>query len=73
MGAFSEELSAFRVLLDGLEVELKVVVDVGFLGLNFQIGRHGWLAHIESEREIGRYRGKEESRERGKEKKSGEE
>ena len=55
MGVFSEELSAFRVLLDGLGVELgcelEVVVDVGFLGLNFQIGRHGWLAHRESKRE----------------------
>ena len=55
MGAFNEELSAFRVLLDGLGVELgcelEVVVDVGFLGLNFQIGRHGWLAHRESERQ----------------------
>nr|POE80341.1 hypothetical protein CFP56_14104 [Quercus suber] len=40
-GAFSEELSAFKVLLDGLGVELgrelAVVVDVGLLGLNFQI------------------------------------
>ena len=63
MGAFNKELSAFRVLLDGLGVELDCelevvvdvgflgLVDVGFLGLNFQIGRHGWLAHRESERQ----------------------
>ena len=48
--------------------DLEVIVDVGFLGLNFQIGRHGWLAHGESARERERSEDIEDrkSRERGK-------
>ena len=76
MGVFSEELSAFRVLLDGLGVELgcelEVVVDVGFLRFNFQIGGHGWLAHTHTERARERKIYREERKSLEKEESKGE-
>ena len=76
MGSFSEELSAFRVLLDGLGeelgCELEVVVDVGFLGFNFQIRGHGWFAHTKRERERDRKIYREERKSLEKEESEGE-
>ena len=49
-----------------------MVVDVGFLGFNFQIGGHGWLAHTHRERARDRKIYREERKSLEKEESEGE-
>jgi hypothetical protein len=62
LSAFSEELSAVRVEIDGLRVEvhseLEVIVDESLLRLFFEIGCHGSRTEREREKEESRMQGR---------------
>jgi hypothetical protein len=62
LSAFSEELSAVRVEIDGLRVEvhseLEVIVDESLLRLFFEIGCHRSRTEREREKEESRMQGR---------------